>query len=1042
MTDSVTYDPFAGSSIEKSLSATDVQQELWLAASMSDAANCAYNQTVRLAFQTPLDPVKLRHAMVQTARRHPILRSVFSRDGGYFSINAEPDIDLVVDEHSSSERMASREASTPFDLQTGPLWRARLSRTADGDVLYVTMHHIAVDGWSTGLVLSELAAFYDDEDREPQPVATFPDFVGWLRSEATSGQRTSDLSFWREQFADYERSPSLPTPRERVFGRDFECGFHRHIIDSAQYGRIREYARSTGVTLSAFLTTAFAAYLSSLDGRGDDIVLGVPAAGQLDSGMLDLVGHCVNTLPLRLPVDGDSSFHELLLASKGRLLDAFERQKVTFGLLLQQTPSLREASSGPLVPIVFNVESGVFKLSMAGEQPGIAFLPRRYENFDVMVNCAVADDHIELDVHYSTALYDEAGIASRFEEYAQFLDNVIASANDRIADVDLLLPSQRELAASFVQPDRDFGPFEPITTRVAALALAAPEQPAFLYGDRILTYGELDEGSSRIASALRKRGIRTGDIVAVTIPRSLECMVALLGVLKCGAAYLPLDAELPEERIRYMIEDSGSKLVLTRDDRSAAIPAAVETLAFAATLSEESHQEYMHPAPGDRAYVIYTSGSTGAPKGVEVAHASLWNFLNTLVDAPGFTADDVFIGLTTLSFDISVLEVWLPLFLGARSVVVDRRDSQSGVAISRLIDRHGVTVVQATPSSWNLLLASDWSGGTGIKAISGGEPLVEQLVRQLAPRVRELWNAYGPTEATVWTMFKRIESQAPITLGRPTANTGIHLLSASGVEVPPGVIGELCISGECLALGYLGQPALTAASFRYHERIGRRLYHSGDLAYLDPDLGEVICLGRLDDQVKLRGYRIELGEVSSTFARLFDVDQAIALVIREGPKEYLAIVYRVNSGAVDTEDARKCMRSVLPEYMVPVAFVGRASLETTPNGKIDKRAAYAEVLRQQAGTAPAASSRELTELETLVLDIVREKLGDPTVAIDQSFFDVGGHSLIAMRVLLELGDLLECEVPVHLMFDNPVILDFAQALEAELLSAVETGNDR
>ena len=1048
MSDPVNYDPFAGGDVAAALETTETQKELWLAAQLSAEANCSYNLTTSLAFPVTLDPARFRAAMARTAMRHGSLRSTFSHDGAYCHVASEPPIDCEVVEDADADAIAAardRGGRTGFDLAAGPLWRATLLQTRNGTTVLLTTHHIAVDGWSTGIVLADLARYYGDPDAaDDTPATQMQDYLAWLDQPDIRARADADLDYWIAAFREHTASASLPSLEERRVTHDFRCGFVARMIEGPLLEDAKRYANAQRVTLSTLLTTAFAACLGSLTGQRD-VVIGIPTAAQLDSGNLDLVGHCVNTLPFRASVDGATAFRDVLAATRTALLDAFEHQKVTFGSLLKASPALRDRLEGPLVPVVFNVEPSEFEVEFDGVPPAIEFLPRQFDNFNVSINCAVTSTGLLLEAHYSAALYDEEYIQARLAEYCRFLQRVTADDTLAVASVPLLSDEHSAQIARLNDTAVDHGPFRSIPALIGLHAARTPDRCAFLHGGDSLSYAELEASSDSIAVALRERGIARGDLVAFAVPRSLDMVAALAGVLKAGAAYLPIDDELPANRVACMLDDARVRAIVTTESVRGLFDGAGCDVHTVDELKNGGADGAGLPeaAPEDTAYVIYTSGSTGNPKGVSVSQGAVWNLLNTLRDTLGFSADDRFIGLTTLSFDIAVLEIWEPVLLGASSVIADRGESRDGRAISRLIEAHGVTVVQATPSSWKLLLASGWQGGPNIVAVAGGEPLVPEFVAQVAPLVRTLWNGYGPTEAAVYTLFKEVAADGrKVSIGRPVANTQVHILGQTGAVLPPGIVGEMCISGDCLAQGYLDRPELTAEKFRYHEGIGRVVYHTGDLGYLDARANEIHCLGRVDDQVKVRGYRIELGEISTKFVQLFGVTEAAALVTNVDSREQIAVAYRSDDGNdVPAADARRRLAEHLPEYMVPTLFVRVDRFELTPNGKIDRKKTLRTVIDAGSTARPSNPDDEAaySDTERLVVDVVRDALGTEGLRLRDNFFDAGGHSLVAMRTVIALGELLDVELDLALLFDHPVLEDFAAQVERVLLADIAAG---
>lgn len=1046
MSEQVNYDPFSGGDILSSHETTEAQKELWLAAQMGHDANCSYNLTVRLDFEIALEARKFRQALEKTAARHDSLRMTFSKDGAFFHIATVPknDFDEITQvDDGVIERLLKSEAETPFDLAVGPLWRCKFINRANGCTILLTTHHIAADGWSTGIVLQSLAEEYVGVlDTEESIAKQFGDYARWLDSESVRAQTDDDLAYWQSKFSTHSMSPSIPSRNERINMHDFQCRFLSHRLSEDCFGQIKDYAKAQKVTLSNLLTTAFAVYLSNLSGS-TEVVLGIPTAGQLDSGMTDLVAHCVNTLPFKVSVNCTDTFADVLAKSKSDMLDDFEHRRITFGTLLKSSLMLRERLDGPLVPILFNVESAEFKLSFGDIQPEISFIPRKFDYFDASFNCAVTDMDLCIEVHFSAALYNDEDMQFRLIEFERFLTNVASRRHDSdVASIPFLADAHHEAMARFNATESEFGEFVSLPQLVAKHAMANPDRVAFIYRSESISYQELDKRSDTVAAALVAHGVENGDLVAIAVPRSIEMVLSLLGVLKTGACYMPIDSDLPPNRIDFMLENAGAKaIIFGKAVGKYSQRPGVKSLIVEEMLTDNSPDLKSIAIQQEQiAYVIYTSGSTGEPKGVEVSHGSLWNFLNGMQSRPGFTESDRFIALTTLSFDIAVLELWLPVLLGASSVIVDKRDSQDGRVISNIIESQGVSVIQATPSSWNLLLASKWQGSKEIKAIAGGEPLQPELIEQLLPKVGKLWNAYGPTEATVWVLFKRIDNELKeVPVGSPIPNSKVHIIGETGCLVPPGIVGEICISGNCLARGYLGQPKLTNEKFRFHGELDSIVYHTGDLGYFNATEGDLYCLGRVDDQVKLRGYRIELDEISSVFAKIFSVDQAIALIIKDNTNEYIALVYHEGKGReINDTEARAALQEYLPDYMVPSRYYGIESFPITPNGKIDKPATIKLIGQPQKSASQEDTRRnnddQISEIQKLVIDVMKEALRVPTLSLQDNFFDAGGHSLLAMKTVMQLGALLDIEIDLVLIFDYPAIVEFSDKVESLLIA--------
>ena len=584
-----------------------------------------------------------------------------------------------------------------------------------------------------------------------------------------------------------------------------------------------------------------------------------------------------------------------------------------------------------------------------------------------------------------------------------------------------------------------------------AQALRTPGRTAVRAGDHSLSYAELDAHANRIAQVLRARGIGRGSRVGLCLERSTEMLAAVLGVLKSGAAYVPLDPSFPAERLRFMAEDADLALLLSSSALVDACGIARDRQLLLDTdgaLLEAQSEQPLGPdalldaAPEDPAYVIYTSGSTGKPKGVIVPHRAVVNLLTSMAREPGLAPDDVLLAVTTLSFDIAVLELQLPLTLGATVLIASRDEAMDGRALAGLIQHHHVTVMQATPVTWRLLLEAGWKAAPGFKALVGGEALPKDLAAQLLEQGIELWNMYGPTETTVWSTCYRVTDATDIHIGGPIENTEIGILDEQGRLAPAGMEGELLIGGAGLALGYFKRPDLTAEKFIAHPlKPGVNLYRTGDIARIRPD-GNIDCLGRIDFQVKIRGYRIELGEIEAQLAQHPNVREAVVADFEDSPGNRRLIAYIVTRepGDIDADDLRALLRSRLPEYMIPAVFVTLEKIPRTNNGKTDRKALPKPAARTRSSTP--SRGRSGTPLEESIAAIWREVLGIADVGLNTNFFDLGGHSLLVGRVHLKLQSLLDRPVSIVDLYQNPTISRLAAYLSGDAGKAAPTASTR
>jgi amino acid adenylation domain-containing protein len=788
------------------------------------------------------------------------------------------------------------------------------------------------------------------------------------------------------------------------------------------------------------LLAGFEVWLYRLTGQAD-VVVGVLAAGQAATGMYNLVGHCVNLLPMRSQVVGDRSFSEYLQARKSTILDAYDHQQFTFGSLVEKLKIPRDSSRIPLVPVLLNIDQGLdnSKLPFDGLTAELFSNPRAYENFELFVNATELDGKLTLECQYNTNLFDAATIRRRMAELETLLAGMVANPSQSIQTLPLLPESEQQILAHWNQTTTPYPQDLCVHQLVAAQVERSPDAIALIFEDQRLTYRELDDRANQLAHYLQAQGVKPETLVGISLERVPLMVVAMLGVQKAGGAYIPLDPTYPQERLAFMLADSQVSLLLTQGDLVAALPTdTVQVI----DLVQDWPTIAQHPStapsvtltPQNLAYVIYTSGSTGTPKGVQVPHRGVVNFLTTMQKKPGLESTDILLSVTTLSFDIAVLELMLPLTVGATTVLVSRAVAMNGEALLRTIDRSGATVMQATPATWRILLAAGWTKSPNLRIFSGGEALPTALAQDLLGCVQQVWNLYGPTETTIWsTCYQITEPEAQPWIGTPIANTQIYLLDTAQQPVPIGVPGEIYIGGDGVVRGYLNRPELTAERFilnPFSSDPQARLYRTGDLARYRPD-GNLEYYQRLDNQVKVRGFRIELGEIEATMTQYPEVQDAVVVVRPAEGGENILVGYVVpttpGADAQVIPQLRQFLQGKLPEHLVPNVIVGLETLPLTPNGKIDRNA-----LPQ-----PESMRRELlinyvaprTPIEQQIADIWSQVLKLDRVGIHDNFFELGGYSLLAIQIVSRLRPALQVEIPLPILFELPTIAMLAERVE-------------
>jgi len=688
-------------------------------------------------------------------------------------------------------------------------------------------------------------------------------------------------------------------------------------------------------------------------------------------------------LPIRVKAAGDMKFSELLAVTRRKLIDAYEHQSYTYGTLVRKLAIPRNPSRLPLIEVQFNLERVGEKLDLAGLESTVEQSAKRFVNFDLFLNIVESSQGLTLYCDYNTDLFDEATIQRWLQTYETLLLAFAADSSQLLSNLSLLSDADRHtLLFDWNATSASYPKNRSLDQIFSEQAAITPQATAVSFGSQTLTYAELDKRSNQLAHWLQRQGVGNGTLAGISLEPSIDMLIAVLAVLKTGGAYVPLDPNYPQDRLDFIRQDAGLLVTLSAQNWP--------------PYDQQSEDALPGNDPERLAYVIYTSGSTGTPKGVEISHRALVNFLWSMQRQPGMSPQDKLLAVTTLSFDIAGLELLLPLTVGAEVVIASREARRDGNALLQLMETAGITILQATPTTWKLMLDAGWAGSPNLKALCGGEELTRDLANELVRRAASVWNMYGPTETTIWSTCERVtEGEGPVSIGRPIANTVLYVLDPQGRPAPLGVPGELYIGGDGLARGYHNRAELTAERFflnPFLRNSNARLYRTGDLVRYQPD-GRLVYLGRLDNQVKIRGHRIELGEIEAALLEQPSVHDAAAIVREDqvGEKRLVAYVVTAEHDGAPSADLRAGLAQRLPEYMVPSLFVAVEALPLTPNGKIDRKALAALPPPQAAVKdryVPPA-----TELERILASIWEEVLRIPRVGIDDDLFELGADSI-------------------------------------------------
>lgn len=969
---------------EVRVAASAAQQEVFVTSMMSPAASLAYIQSVSWFFPEPPDLDAIYSALLNLIQRHEALRGHFSADGRQFIARERIAFELPVQRlqgTTAEERRARYEAfireemARPFDLTRGPLFRATaIDRGPDGWVVVFSAHLSVLDGWSVKTLMREFPVLYSElvAGRATTSLPGAPSFVDFLGFVSDRDRREGDtcLSYWRRQFSEGVPVLELPLDNPRPRMRTYTACRIDYRVDPAVHSGLRKAGARTGISEFLALLSAFSLYMGRLAGQRD-FVIGVPAYGQIKCNRERVVGHDAHLLPLRVTIEEGDDFPAFARRFRDRFLEAYEHPWVTLPGLIRMLDIKVDASRVPLMPVVFGFDPGISTPFGFGDiSVTHHFNQRASEIFEVQINAVVEKGALVLEWTFNADLFDEAAMHERLRQFETLMRSIAEAPGTPVLKLPVVPADQVQRMDSTLNSTSM--PFERaccVDELVHRSVAATPDKVAVEFGESRLTYGELWDRSAKIAKALADAGAGPRSLVGVMLDRSADLIAVLLGVWRAGAAYVPLDPAYPPDRLDYMIEHSRMGLLLTeRNIVNGDYGPGVRSLFASEILAGEAADFGPRPGRGseDLAYVIYTSGSTGRPKGVQVPHRSLNNFLTSMRDRlPGFRPEDRLLAVTTLSFDIAELELWLPLVSGGSVVIADRGTAMDGAALMRVLEESRITVLQATPATWRLLIFSGWRGKQDLVALCGGEALQKDLADALLDKVRVLWNMYGPTETTVWSTIDRVDHGA-ITVGRPIGNTQTYVLDASNAWVPQGSVGELWIGGDGVTHGYLGRDDLTRERFLPNPFTGRgMMYRTGDLVRLRRD-GRIEYIGRNDFQVKVRGYRIELGEVQHALARVRGIRQCVVVVKDRQPGDsHLVAYYTTNPGHTATaEELKEALRQTLPDYMVPGWYMELTQMPLTDNGKINVKALPDPF---QAGTGPVTGTGSLEDLASLLV---------------------------------------------------------------------------
>lgn len=1040
------------------------QQRLWFLDRLQPSASL-YNIPSALRLQFPINIPALELSLNEIVRRHETLRTTFT------VINNEPKqviapvrgiplpvIDLRIfpplRREYEAQRLAAEEAQGRFDLERGPLFRSKLLQLDEADyALLLTMHHIISDGWSFGVLIRELSTLYTAYSaNQPSPLPDLPiqyvDFAQWQRRWLQGERLKALLDYWKKQLSGAPTVLELPSDRPRPAVQSFRGASQGFTITSFILSRLKALSQHEGVTLFMTVLAAFNVILHRYTGQ-TDLVVGTPIANRNLTQLEALIGFFVNTLVLRLDLSGNPTFRELVQRVREVTFGAYAHQDLPFEKLVEELQPERSLSHNPLFQVMFTLDS----FSVADKQSEASAAPKEAPHkspdtptsvtpvinstskFDLSFWMTEMEDGLNGGMEYSTDLFDAATISNMMGHLQVLLNSIAANPSQRLSDLPLLTEEERQrLLVEWNATEAQFSSEQCLPELFEFQVNRNPDATAVVFGDESLSYHELNARANQLAHYLQRIGVGPDALVGIAVERSLEMVVGLLGILKAGGAFVPMDPTYPKERLSFMLEDLQVAVLLTQQRLEDRLPASAARVIYLDVGRGEWERESKENSgsrvtPENLAYVIYTSGSTGRPKGVMIAHRGLSNMAGAQLQTFGIGPHDRVLQYSSLSFDISIWDIVLALNSGATLCLETADSLRPGPGLTQLLLERGITVVTLLPSVLATLTPEELPALRIV--IAGAEACPAEVAARWGPG-RGFVNGYGPTEATIWATYAECSdgSRKP-PIGRPITNTQAFVLDSYLEPVPVGVRGELYIGGLGLARGYLRRPELTAERFIPHpfsSTPGQRLYRTGDLVRHLPD-GNIDFIGRVDLQVKVRGYRIELGEIESVIAEYPSVREVV-VAVREGlggDKRLVAYLVPAWPDASLVADLLNHLRDRLPEYMVPQLVV-LDLLPLMPNGKVDRRA-----LPEPDWVRPELAEEYVPPrdaVEERLVEIWKEVLGLEQIGVKDNFFELGGHSLLATQVISRLRDAFPTALPLQSIFESPTVAGLASIISA------------
>lgn len=1053
---------------------TEAQLEILTACVLGgDDVNRAFNQSITLELQGTLSVPTIDKALQMLVERNQAFRTLFNiQETKFIVLNELPlQLEIIKVENKaellkSTKDQCKKDVQHIFDICNGPLFKATLIQAKQDHRLVITAHHVVCDGWTLGLLIKELGVLYSDLIKNTESTLSQAlEFENYALNEQefhSSKEYSKVIDYWTNALNDYKPNSALPYDHPRQANLSYKSNHQSVDFNPDVFRKVKATAKENNCSVLISMVAIFEILRFRKSGVRR-FVTGIPTAGQPAANFDSLMGHCVNMLPVLCEIDGDLSFAEFLAKRKQAYTEAFENKRITFGSILKSLVIDRNPIADPLVPVTFNIDRPLMEgVSFEGLQCNLQINVRDYSSFDMIMNISRIEDNLQIECSYNSALFEDITVSNFITQYEFLAEQLCEDSSKSINSFSLY--NREELVEKYKtwnSTSCDTCSYHSFQKAFEGVVKEYTNSKALVFNNKVFDYTSLNEKINKLSHYLIEKGVQKGAFVGVMVERGPEMLVALIAVMKSGAAYIPIDPHFPKDRIEYMLQDSAAKMLICSSGYSIKTSEGTQCISIDTAISESQNYSSENPAinynESDIAYLMYTSGSTGLPKGVIIKHSSLINLLKSMQKSPGIKAGDSLLSVTTVSFDIAGLELYLPLISAATLVLADNDTCKDGALLLKSIHDNKVNIMQATPSTFKLMLASSWSDKTSIKFLCGGEPLSKELAQKLLPKCSSLWNMYGPTETTIWSTCKEIFSNdETISIGKPIDNTDIFIVDIHNNLLPAGTIGEICIGGSGLAKEYLNRDSLNAEKFTKHPyKDGERIYHTGDLGKLSED-GNLICLGRNDQQIKVRGYRIESGEIEYHLSQLKGITEAIVLPVKwsdddvritafiqskDSNKQVFKKVQSIEVNALDKQketDIKHELAKVLPEYMIPTYCIGIHEFPLTANGKTDKKklesictSDFVMDLQNDNNKPTETSISDKPDSYTVrvLKELWEETLGVKNAGVEDDFFESGGHSLVGIELMFKIETKLGIKLPLASLFSQPNIKGLALLID-------------